>query len=129
MNYCMNDYIKYGRLLILFVFAAGLAACGSTVKTVPLTIQSDPLGAYVLFQVQADRKDDRSYDWIFLGNTPIKTRRSVLKKDLKNADAFIVKVIKDGYLDQQKAWTGQQLVNEAKSKGTVFWNPRLIPVN
>jgi hypothetical protein len=121
--------MKYCRLIILFAFAAGLTACGSTVKTVPLTIQSDPLGAYVLFQVQADRKDDRSYDWIFLGNTPIKTRRSVLKKDLENADAFIVKVIKDGYLDQQKAWTGQQLVNEAKSKGTVFWNPRLVPAN
>lgn len=119
---------KFG-ISFLIVLTATLTACGPKVKTVPLTVQSDPLGAYVLFQVQADHKDERSYDWIFLGNTPIKTRRTVFKKDLENADAFIIKVVKEGYLDQQKAWTGQQLVNEAKSKGTVFWNPRLVPNN
>ena len=117
------------RLLIMVIVGILATGCAPTVKTVPLTIQSDPMGAYVLFQVQADRKDVRSYDWVYIGNTPLKTRRSVLKSELEDADAFIVRVMKEGYLDQEKAYTGQQMVSEAKSKGTVFWNPRLVPAN
>jgi hypothetical protein len=117
------------RLSTLVVAGILATGCAPTVKTVPLTIQSDPMGAYVLFQVQADRKDVRSYDWVYIGNTPLKTRRSVLKSELEDADAFIVRVMKEGYLDQEKAYTGQQMVSEAKSKGTVFWNPRLVPAN
>ncbi len=83
----------------------------------------------MLFQVQADHRGNRSYDWIYLGSTPLGTRRTVYKKDLDNADAFILRVIKEGYLDQEKSWTGQQIVREAQSKGTVFWNPKLVPAN
>lgn len=121
-----SNQIKILVVALLLIVSTG---CAPKVRTVPLTIQSDPMGAYVLFQVQADRNDQRSYDWVFLGNTPLKTRRSVLQEELDNADAFIVKVIKQGFLDQEKAYTGEQLVNEAKSKGTVYWNPRLVPVN
>jgi hypothetical protein len=121
-----SSLARFSALALATFLATG---CAPTVKTVPLTIQSDPMGAYVLFQVQADRKDVRSYDWVYIGNTPLKTRRSVLKSELKDADAFIVRVMKEGYLDQEKAYTGQQMVTEAKSKGTVFWSPRLVPVN
>ena len=93
----------------------------------PLTVQSDPLGAYVMFQMQADREDERNYDWIFLGNTPLKVRRSMTKEELEDADAFVIRVMKSGYHEQKKSYTGKQLVDEAKSKGTVFWNPRLVP--
>ena len=117
-------------ILVIVTMAAFTVGCSSTkVKTVPLTVQSDPMGAYVLYQVQADRNEERSYDWVYLGNTPLKTRLSVLKKELKNADAFVIRVMKEGYLDQQKAYTGEQMVAEAKSKSTVFWNPRLVPAN
>ena len=124
--------MKFRRILkfgVTGIAVALLAGCATTVKTVPFTVQSDPLGAYVLFQVQADHNDKRSYDWIFLGTTPLDTRRTVYKKDLDNADAFIIRVMKDGYLDQEKSWTGQQIVREAKSKGTVFWHPKLVPGN
>ncbi len=117
------------RLLGVTAFALLMAGCGTAVKTVPFKVQSDPLGAYVMFQVQSDAEDERSYDWIFLGNTPVDTRRTISKKELKRADFFMVKVIKEGFLDQQKAWTGEQLVKESKSKGAVFWNPRLVPSN
>lgn len=103
-----------------------LVGCATTHKTVPLRVQSDPLGAYVLFQVQADARDERSYDWVYIGTTPLDTRRSVTSNDLDNADAFVVRVMKEGYLDQQKSWTGEQMVNEAKSKGVVYWKPRLV---
>jgi len=41
----------------------------------------------------------------------------------------MIRVVKEGYHHQQKAWTGEQLVDESKSKGAVFWNPRLVPSN
>ena len=44
------------------------------------------------------------------------------KWDLKNADAFVIRVLKEGYIEQVKAYTGDQLVEEAQSKGAVFWN-------
>ena len=119
-----NTLLKNALVLTTVGF---LAACGSAVKTVPMKIQSDPLGAHVLFQVQADKEDIRSYDWIYLGSTPVDTRRAVNKRDLKKADAFMIRVIKEGYLDHEKAWTGKQMVKESKSKGAVFWNPRLVP--
>ena len=118
--------IKNLSLAILLVVMSG---CASSVKTVPFKVQSDPLGAYVLYQVQADQNDEQNYDWIYLGNTPLDIRRTVASRDLKRADAFVIRVMKEGYLDQRKAWTGEQIVKEAKKKGAVFWNPRLIPAN
>ena len=115
------------KFLFAVAISLSMAACSSPVRTVPLTIQSDPLGAYVMFQMQADREDERNYDWIFLGNTPLKVRRSMTKEQLEDADAFVIRVMKNGYHEQKKSYTGKQLVDEAKSKGTVFWNPRLVP--
>lgn len=120
----LSQTLKTSFTILVIVILTG---CASSVKTVPFKIQSDPLGAYVLYQIQADQYDDRNYDWIYLGNTPLDIRRTVASSDLKRADAFVIRVMKEGYLDQQKAWTGEQIVKEAKKKGAVFWNPRLIP--
>ena len=117
------------KVLSIAIALTAIAGCASSVKTVPFKVQSDPLGAYVLFQVQADQHDEQNYDWIYLGNTPLDIRRTVASRDLKRADAFVIRVMKEGYLDQRKAWTGEQIVKEAKKKGAVFWNPRLIPVS
>jgi hypothetical protein len=115
------------KITAVSLVAVLMVGCASPQKTVPFRVQSDPLGAMVLFQVQADVGDERSYDWIYIGNTPLDTRRSVSNRDLEHADAFVVRVMKDGYYDQQKSWTGEQLVNEARSKGVVYWKPRLVP--
>lgn len=119
--------IQILRTFFTVVVIVILTGCASSVRTVPFKVQSDPLGAYVLYQIQADQYDDRNYDWIYLGNTPLDIRRTVNSSDLRRADAFVIRVMKEGYLDQQKAWTGEQIVKEAKKKGAVFWNPRLIP--
>ena len=115
------------RLFTVLFAAIAMAGCASSIRTVPFKVQSDPLGAVVLYQIQADIEDERNYDWIYLGLTPVDIRRAVEKSDLKRADAFVLRVMKEGYLDQRKSWTGEQLVKEAKSKGAVFWNPRLVP--
>ncbi len=117
------------KVFAITLISTAVVGCGSPVKTVPFKVQSDPLGAYVMYQVQDDAEDARDFDWIFLGNTPVDTRRAIPKRQLKRADSFMIRVMKEGYLDQQKAWTGDQLVDESKSKGAVFWNPRLVPSN
>ncbi len=83
--------MKQIKIFTLGLCLAVLAGCASTgARVVPMKVQSDPLGAYVLFQVQGDRDGQRNYDWIFLGSTPLDTRKEVLEEDLDNADAFIL---------------------------------------
>ena len=118
-------YLKL--FIVLSLFVMGGCASSGPVRTLPIKVQSDPLGAYVVFQVQADAGDLRSFDWIYLGNTPVDTRRAISKEDLKRADSFRIKVMREGYIDQEKAWTGEQMIDEIKSKGAVFWNPRMVP--
>lgn len=115
--------------LITAILVLLLAGCSAT-KMLPLTVQSDPLGAHVLYQVQSKVKGSHgTTDWIYLGLTPLDVRREVGKTQLKKADAFVIKVVKDGYLDQQKAYTGREMVGEIEEKGRVFWNPRLVTSN
>ncbi|MGI9317033.1 MAG: hypothetical protein ACR2QW_06855 [bacterium] len=123
------SFINAFKIYSVGSLAVLLVGCASSVKTVPFKIQSDPLGSYVLYQVRADQQDEQNLDWIYLGNTPLDIRRTVARRDLKRADAFVIRVMKEGYLDQRKAWTGEQIVKEAKKKGAVFWNPRLVPAS
>lgn len=106
--------------------ASVLTGCAAT-KIVPFTVQSDPLGAHVLYQVQTTVRDNKSTnEWVYLGLTPVDIRREVGKSQLRKADAFVLRVIKDGYLDQRKSWSGEELEEQIESKGRVFWNPRLV---
>ncbi len=117
------------RLLAVVTAAVVMAGCATT-RIVPFTVQSDPLGAHVLYQVQTPVDDNVSTnEWIYLGLTPVDIRREVGKTQLRKADAFVLRVLKEGYLDQQKSWSGKDLLEQVESKGSVFWNPRLVPVN
>ena len=117
------------RAVAALAAVAVLAGCATT-RIVPFTVQSDPLGAHVLYQVQTPVSDDISTnEWIYLGLTPVDIRREVGKTQLRKADAFVLRVVKEGYLDQQKSWSGDDLVGQIEEKGRVFWNPRLVPVS
>lgn len=103
-----------------------LTGCATT-RMVPFTVQSDPLGAHVLYQVQTSVQGSAgSNDWIYLGLTPVDVRREVGKTQLRKADSFVLRVVKEGYFDQQKSWTGEDLSEEIDEKGQVFWNPRMV---
>ncbi|KAA3625858.1 MAG: hypothetical protein DWQ08_08865 [Proteobacteria bacterium] len=108
--------------------AALLGGCAST-RVVPFTVQSDPLGAHVLYQVQTpgEGATTTANDWIYLGLTPVDVRREISKSRFKANEAFVLRVVKDGYLDQQKSWSGDELADEMRDKEKVFWNPRLVP--
>ena len=38
-----------------------------------------------------------------------------------------MQVMKDGYNDQIRDWTGKDLGKEIDEKGRLFWNPRMVP--
>lgn len=102
-----------------------LTACGGY-RTVPISVQSDPLGAYVTYQLRSTHEDAND-DWIFLGKTPIEIQRGIRKKDLKRANALRVRVMREGYVDQIKDFAKQDMEGEIEEKGRLFWNPRLVP--
>ena len=114
------------KSLSLAVLVLLLTACGGGSILVPITIQSDPLGGHVTYQLPPGAKGG-STDWIYLGKTPIDLRQSVNGKQLKEAQAFRVKIFKDGYSDQIRDWSEDEIEAEIDEKGHIFWNPRLVP--
>ena len=116
------------RILILAIVAVIVSGCVSTRGVVPFAVQSDPLGAHVLYKTGAGVGElSGSPDWIYLGVTPIDLRRELTKARLKSSDAFTMRVLKDGYLEQRKTWGGKDVKEQIESIGKVFWNPRLVP--
>jgi len=113
--------------VIAALVAATVSGCASPRRNVPFNIQSDPLGAYVMFQVK--NEGGAKSDWIYLGNTPLITTRQYTKEQLSGKNSVMLRVMKEGYFDQTKVWKGGELKDESKSKGRVFWNPRLVPSN
>lgn len=103
-----------------------LGACAST-KSIPLTVQSDPLGAQVMLKLKGE--DNQQTDWIYLGNTPLTTQRKVSTRYLNDDHSFVLQVMKDGYSDQSKEWSGQQLEDASDGENRIFWNPRLVETN
>ena len=116
--------LRASALGIVVLSMALATGCAST-RAVPFTIQSDPLGAYVLLQVKTSRTGDSS-DWVFVGNTPLSTTRSLNDRDLQSAETVTIRIMKEGYFDQSKQWSPKSLLVEQKEKGMVFWNPRLV---
>ena len=112
------------RYLLLTGLCAMLVTGCSSRHNVPFNIQSDPLGAYVMFQIKND--EGAKTDWIYLGNTPLITTRQYSKDQLQNRNSVVLRVMKEGFFDQTKVYKGESLRDESKEKGRVFWNPRLV---
>ncbi len=114
------------KIVVAGACVALLSACSST-RTVPFTVQSDPLGA----QVMLKRKGEGNVqtDWVWLGNTPLTTQRQFSSKYLDNEHSFVIQVMKDGYSTQKKEWSGKQIKNASKGDNRIFWSPKLIEVN
>ncbi|MFT5259091.1 MAG: hypothetical protein ACI9J2_000164 [Saprospiraceae bacterium] len=116
--------MKNIRVLFIIFIAGFLTAC-SGVKTVPIKVQSSPLGSYVTYQMQVPTEG--SNDWLFLGKTPIDIKRRVSKKQYKKASLIRLRVMKEGYSEQIRDWTREEIEEDIDSKGSVFWNPKLVP--
>ena len=113
------------KVILISSLALLMVACAGK-RNVPFTVQSDPLGAYVHFQVQSP-VEGAANDWVFLGKTPVDIKRFISKKQLKKAGAFRLSVQKEGFSTQVKHWTRKEIDEEIREKGTLYWNPKLVP--
>lgn len=119
--------LKVIQSMVLIPAVLLLSACaGNSAVTVPITIQSDPLGGHVTYQLPPG-VDGGSTDWIYLGKTPIDLDQPVDKGRLEEARSFRVKVFKDGYNEQVRDWSEQEIEDAIDEKGHIFWNPKLVP--
>lgn len=109
------------KLLLIVALSALLSACGSSKKSIPLNVQSNPLGAYALMQIKYKGKDDS--DWIYLGPTPV-----VLDKQMKisGASSISLKMIKPGYHEQIKTWSAKDFKREYRKQRKISWVPSLV---
>jgi len=111
-----NNYLRIFVLMTVLL----MTGCARSTAMLPITIQSDPLGAYVLMQ-QQDAKQAEPH-WIYLGNTPLSAQHLAIQDQ-----GLVLRVMKEGYFDQTRQWQPDQLQIEVEEKKKVFWNPRLVP--
>jgi len=101
--------------------------CASN-KNLPMKVQSDPLGAYVVYQKHSSSSNDGK-DWIYLGKTPLNIQQSIGNRKLNNGESLRLRVMKDGYSDQVRDWSSNDIETDIEQMGHLFWNPRLVPGN
>ena len=113
--------MKHSIRITLITLIAGLAlGCAST-RDIPLTVHSDPLGAIIL--MQTSYKDGTQSDWILLGNSPVQITRNI---STKNVTTVSLRVIKEGYHEQVKAWNIDDFIDEHKQQDRILWVPHLV---
>lgn len=100
--------------------------CTST-RTIKMKVGSEPNGSHVAFQMNSETSSNA--DWIYLGNTPVDAVRTIDLDELQSASSVKLKVMRSGYHDRIKEWTGPGFWNEYKEKDGVFWAPRLVPAD
>lgn len=118
----MNNISRITATMAL-VYILGLAGGCASNQTIPIKVQSDPLGAYVVYQ----KKAEGDGDWIYLGKTPLNIQRNIGEKGLKKNESLRLRIMKDGYNDQIRDWTRDDVDTEISEKEHLFWNPRLVP--
>ncbi len=110
-------------LLALVLLAAG---CSPSVRTVRFKVNSEPEGAHVVYRVQGGGLPCQG-QWIYLGNTPLRSVRQFSDEQLEGISRITLKVMRRGYFDQVREWDGPSFLEEAEGRGVLFWTPELIP--
>ncbi len=117
------------RLLALFSLLALLAlvsGCSSSVRTVRFKVNSEPEGAHVVYRVLGEDIPCQG-QWIYLGNTPLRSVRQFSDEQLEKVGKITLKVMRRGYYDQVREWDGPSFLEEAEGRGVIFWTPELVP--
>lgn len=112
----------YFKIAIIAAICSGIVACGSNKRQVPISVLSDPLGAYAMIKVEYKKQEDDS-DWIYLGPTPINLNRTI---NFDGATEISIKVIKEGFFEQVKSWEAKKFLSDYKNKNRVIWTPSLV---
>ena len=117
---------RYVSLLAAILAFSLLSACASRVMPVRFKVNSEPEGAYVLYQIQGAEVDCAG-KWVYLGNTPLQGMYQFDRKQIQSGDKISLRVMQQGYMDQTKEWTGSSFYEESKGKGVIFWTPEMVP--
>jgi hypothetical protein len=115
-------------LLVVAVPLLLLGGCGDKSATVRFKVNSEPEGAYVVYQMSGSHVPCAG-EWIFIGNTPLQGVHQFSEEQLENSDRITLKVMQPGYVDQKKDWDGPSFLEEAEEKGMIYWTPEMIPAS
>ncbi len=119
------------RTMPLFLFLLPLlllVGCGNKTATVRFKVNSEPEGAYVVYQLSGKHVPCAG-EWIYIGNTPLQGVHQFSEEQLENSDRITLKVMQPGYIDQKKDWDGPSFLEEAEEKGIIYWTPEMIPAS
>ena len=103
-----------------------LTGCGDKTAAVRFKVNSEPEGAYVLYQLSGTEAPCAG-EGIYLGNTPLQGIHQFTREQLRNSDRISLRVMQPGYMDQKKDWGGEAFYEEAREKGVIYWTPEMIP--
>ncbi len=115
---------KITQLAFLLCLAVSVTACGS-LQDVNFKVNSEPEGAHVILKMTSPEQE-RIPEWIYLGNTPFQGVRIVHDDVVTEGSKVTLKVMRAGYYDQTKEWSGESFIDEAEARGMIFWAPHLI---
>lgn len=114
----------FKRFLYSFCFVSAvllLASCASK-EAINVKIHTDPEGSHIVYRVESDMDEP----WIYLGVTPYQGVTVMDSSSFGDDSTITFKVMRHGYLDQVKKWTGEQFFEEYEAEGQLFWAPRLV---
>ncbi|WP_028579811.1 hypothetical protein [Desulfogranum japonicum] len=117
---------KSASMAILGCCVCLLGACSSKTVSVRFKVNSEPEGSQVLYKLSGTELPCGER-WIYLGNTPLRGIHQFKEEELENTDKITMKVMHNGYHDQQMEWDGESFWEEAEGKGVIFWTPELVP--
>lgn len=115
------------RFMLLFcalAAAALLSSCASR-EAMNMKIHTDPEGSHIVYRV-AHEDAEEDAEWIYLGVTPYQGVTLMDSSSFGEDDTITFKVMRHGYLDQVKKWTGEAFLEEYEKEGKLFWAPRLV---
>ncbi len=111
-------------MLTLLAAALLLSSCASQ-QAMNLKIHTEPEGSHIIYRIATE---DQEVDapWIYLGVTPYQGVTMVDTSAFDEEDTITFRVMRHGYLDQARKWTGEDFLDEYEREDLIFWAPRLV---
>lgn len=124
----MNRKVFFHKIrpLLLSIAAVSLMVGCASQKTVTFKINSAPEGAFVIYRLSGPDLD-KAPEWIYLGNTPLNAVRQFHEDQMRDENKLSIKVMRAGYVDQARDWSGEAFWDEVAEYGRILWAPQLFP--
>ncbi|WP_163336970.1 hypothetical protein [Desulfopila sp. IMCC35008] len=120
----MKIYRTVAKVACLLMMAMLVTSCASK-EAMNLKIHTEPEGSHIVYRVALEDME-QDPPWVYLGVTPYQGL-TLMDPDAFSEDATITfKVMRHGYMDQVKEWSGEQFLLEYENENRLFWTPRLV---